>query len=82
MELEFRNKAGEFLFTIHGEAAERTFNHLLRMPELHKTTKKLGKNEELPKDYVVFLCTKLCGYTFFGTLDFVLKVDDYIKVIN
>ena len=82
IELEFRSKAGDFMFGLKNESAEVVHRHLCSIPELRKTTKNLGNESSRRKEYVIFECVKLCGYTFGQGLLVVLNPGDYVKIIQ
>lgn len=78
MELEFRNKHGEFLLSFKGQFAKEVQRVLYKVPEMVKIEKTIsGKGT-----FVVYKVVKKCGYTFFGTVELILPEGSYIKIIH
>jgi hypothetical protein len=84
MELEFRNKAGDFLFSIAGKSARELYPILYSHPEFKRTEKELSKKGYfVNKKFVVLEC--IAKETFglkVGDLTIVLKRGGYVKITN
>ena len=84
MELEFRNKKGDFLFSLVGEFAKGWFNDLQTAPEFVKgVTNFKGKGNIITLTAIAEAGYKISVPLFDDSyVFFVLEKGGYIKVLN
>lgn len=78
MELEFRNSRGDFVISLHDDLAKETYNFLLKQTYVVLENRKLSTGEV----FKTFRCIETSGFTITKLFNFVLRENDYVKILE
>ena len=78
MELEFRNSKGDFVISLHDRLAEETYDFLLKQTYVVLENRKLSTGEV----FKTFRCTSTSGFTITKLFNFILRKNDYVKILE